>query len=180
MSEPIIDLCLANFLERFFKDIYPREPNFGTGIGLKVLLEVFGYYNRNSPKNGLSDISDEFYKCIEPTLNSAAITTSTELGYAIFYIVILTAVLMIFVVIIIVLLDKKQQPGIIIGLILFFSIIYIIVGWLLIHNSFLIISNEITNIEKIADNCINQAITNTEILFLNQEKVIDESLCNYQ
>jgi len=178
MSQPI-DFCLADFLERFFRDIYPREPNYGTGIGLKVLFQVFSYYDRNKPTETLSSIADEFYKCVDPTVNSSAIITATQLGYTIFYLIILTAVLMILVFIIVGLLDKKNQGGIIIGLIIFFVIIYVIVGWLLVHNSFLIISKEIDNIEENFNNCINKTINNLEKYFLDQEKAIDNSLCQY-
>lgn len=178
MSQPI-DLCLADFLERFFRDIYVGEPNLGELIGLRVLFDVFGYYDDHKPTTSLSSIATDFKNCIEPEIGSAAIITATQLGDAIFYIVILTAVFMILVVVILGLIDKTKQPELIVALILFFALIYIIVGWLLIHNSFLIISNEITNIEAVTDKCVQNAIDETELFFTAQEEAINAALCNY-
>ena len=52
----------------------------------------------------------------------------------------------------------------------------------MVINSFLIISNEIVNIEAVTDKCVNQAITDTEIYFVKQETVINAItlivLCN--
>jgi len=169
--------CSTQFFLRFLDDL-------GAGLFEKAriaigLEKVLKSYDDNKPKNSLNSIANDFKTCVEPNIAAAATITATKLADAIFYIVILTAVFMILVVIIFGLLNKKQQPGIIIALVLFFALIYIIVGWLLIHNSFLIISNEITNIEQVTDKCVQNAINDTELFFINQESAINKALCAY-
>jgi len=178
MSEPVkpIDLCLADFVTNFIKDIAGLRY---IEVGCKLEKYVLPIYDKNVPTNSLNSITDDFYNCIGPKVGSAAIITAEKLGNIIITFAILTTIFMILIVIILGLLDKKQQKGIIIALILFFVIIYIIIGWLLIHNSFLVISNEITNIEQITDNCFNKFITDIEIYFNNQELAIDKALCAY-
>ena len=176
MSQPI-DLCLADFIRRFLTDI--SDVDKAGNIECKIIFDVVPVYKENIPTNSLNSIADDFKNCIESKVGSAAIITAEQFGIIIVAFVILTAVFMILVVVILGLLDKKQQKGIIIGLIIFFALIYIIVGWLLIHNSFLTISNEITNIEQITDNCVNQAINDTELFLANQAAAIDKTLCAY-
>lgn len=178
MTEPI-NVCLFDFLTRFFRDIDPISPERGFVIGARVYSSVGSYIIENQPSDGLSSILDDFKNCIEPSVGSAAITTSIKIAEAIFYFVILTAIFMILVVIILGSLDKKRQSGIIIGIILFFALLYIIVGSLLIHNSFLTILNEITIVEQVTDKCVQNIISDTELLVINQETVINDALCNY-
>ena len=180
MTQPLpipIDLCLVAFLHRFFSDISPGRGNF---IGLKILLQVFNEYEKLKPKNNLSSISNDFYNCIQSKVGGSSQITATQLGYSIFYIVILTAIFMILIVVILGIFDLKSQQDLIIFIILFFSLIYIIIGWLLIHNSYLIVSNEITNIEEITDDCVRRVINNFEIYLREQELAINRALCNYR
>jgi hypothetical protein len=179
MSDPPpINICLFQFLTRFFIDIGKFSNLFFT-IGPKIEKNVIPTYDENAPTNTLSSIAEDFRNCIEPKVGEAAIITATQLADAIFYIVILTAIFMILVVVIFSLLDRQKQGGIIIALILFFALIYIVVGWMLIHNSFLIISNQITEVEQFTDKCVTQAIAATELFFVNQENAIDLALCSY-
>ena len=178
MTTPTCDDPLQHFLEFFFIDIGKFAELVFT-IKPKLENSVIPTYNENAPTNSLSSIAEDFKKCIEPKVGSAAIITATQLADAIFYIVILTAIFMILVVVIIGLLDRQKQGGVIIALILFFALIYIVVGWILIHNSFLIISNQITEVEQVTDKCVTQAITATELYFVNQENALDLALCSY-
>lgn len=177
MTTPTCEDPIKNFTENFLIDI--SSGFIPITIGLKLDTCVIPTYEKNKPKNSINSIFNDFRNCVEPTVASAATITATKLTEAIFYIVILTAVFMILVVIILGLLNKKQQRGIIIALILFFALIYIIVGWLLIHNSFLVISNQITDIEQVTDKCVQNAINSTELFFLNQESAINKALCSY-
>jgi hypothetical protein len=170
--------CSSSFVKNFLVDIAPI-PFIGEAIAALLQRFVLSTYEENKPTNSLNSIADDFFNCIEPKVGSAAVITATQLGDVLFFIVILTAVLMILIVIIFSLLDRNLQSGIIIALVIFFVLLYIIVGWILIHNSFLIISNEITNIEQITDNCVNQAITDTEVFFSEQESAILKALCAY-
>ncbi len=166
-----------NFFENFLIDI--SDEFVPIIIGAKLERFVIPTYDANRPTNSLTSIAYDFRSCIEPQVGSAAVITATELATVIFFIIILTAIFMILVVIIIISLNKQTQKEIIIGLILFFALLYIIVGWLLIHNSFLIISNQITNIEQVTDNCVNKAINATETFFSGRETAIDKALCAY-
>ena len=177
MTTPTCDNPLQHFFLSFLTDISSGFiPN---KIGAKFILSVIPTYEKDAPTNSLSSIAEDFRNCIEPKIGDAAVITATQLADAVFYIAILTAVFMILVVVIIGLLDRQKQGGIIIALILFFALIYIVVGWLLIHNAFLIISNQITEVEQVTDKCISQAIADTELYFTNQEKAIDNALCAY-
>jgi len=176
MTDPI-DICAADFISRFFTDI--SNQNAAANILCKFVFDVSPVFDQERPTTSLNSIADDFYNCIQPNVGSAAIISATKLAESLFYIVILTAVLMILVVVVFGLLDKKQNSVLIISLISFFVIIYIIVGWLLIHNSFLTISNEITNIEQTTDRCVQNAINETETFFADQEAAIDKTLCAY-
>lgn len=175
MSQPS---CFNKFVGNLITDIAPTEF-VAFVIAAKLTNFVEPTYLNNKPTNTLNSIANDFFTCIEPKVGAAAVITATQLGDVLFYIVVLTAVLMILIVAIFGLLDRIQQTGIIIALIVFFALLYIIIGWILIHNSFLIISNEITNIEQITDTCVNQAITETEIFFNDQELAIRKALCAY-
>lgn len=177
MATPVCDHPFQNFFLNFLKDI--SSGFIPIEIGAKFLLKVEPAYEKNKPTNSLSSIAEDFRNCIEPKVGEAAIITATQLADAIFYIIILTAIFMILVVVIFSLLDRQKQGVIIIALILFFALIYIVVGWMLIHNSFLIISNQITQVEEFTDKCVTQAIAATELFFAKQENAIDIALCAY-
>lgn len=174
---PVIDKCLTDFIENFFKDVAGFRY---IEVGCKLEKDVLPTYEANKPANSISSITNDFYNCVEPKVGSAATVTAEKLGIIIVAFAILTAVFMILVVIIIISLNRKTQSGIIIAIVLFFALLYIVIGWLIIHSSFLTISNEITNIEQTSDRCVQNAINSTELFFTNQETAIDRALCAYR
>ena len=177
MAVPPIDLCLADFVRRFLTDISDEDK--AGNIECKIIFDVVPVYKDNIPTNSLTSIVTDFRNCIEPQIGSNAAVTAEKLGIIIIAFAVLTTIFMILVVIIIISLNRRTQKEIIIGLILFFALLYIITGWLIIHNSFLVISNDITNIEQTTDRCVQNLTTNTESFFVNQETTIDKVLCAY-
>ncbi len=179
MDEPAqtVERCLIQFSERFFTDVADAEKS--ATIQCKLGFHVIRTYNAERPTNNLNLILEEFKNCAEPIIGSAATITATKVAETIFYIVILTAVFMILVVIILGSLDKKLQSGIIIGLVAFFALLYIITGWLLVHSSFLTISDEITSVERMTDNCLQNTVNSIETYFNKQETALNDSLCAY-
>jgi hypothetical protein len=165
------------FLFRFLTDVSDAER----ARAINALLTFFSLrvYIENAPTNTVGSIANDFKNCIEPQIGDAATITAIQLGKILLSLVVLTAVFMILIVILLVLVDKNNQPFLTIGLVMFFALMYIIIGWLLVHNTSMVISNEITNIQNITDNCINNAVTELDIYEQKQANAINLALCAY-
>ena len=168
--------CITQFIENLLIDLGLNVFQIGA-IGLK-LDEVKKSFENNQSQISLSKISDELYNCAEPFLNDSAVITAQELAYLIILFSILTAVTVIITIIIIITL-KSTNKNLTIGLIIGICLSYIIIGWLLIHNSFNIINNSIKNTEETINNCILDAFNKLELLVLQDETALDNALCAY-
>lgn len=170
-------ICIVPFFDYLLKDldvnIFERAA-----IGLK-LNKVKTSFEDNQSKISVSNISDELYNCAEPFLNDSAVITAQELAYLIILFSILTAVTVIITIIIIIITLKSTDKNLTIGLIIGICLSYIIIGWLLIHNSFNIINNSIKNTEETINTCILDAFNKLELLVLQDETALDNALCAY-
>lgn len=168
--------CTKLFFEYFLEDLGLNLFQIGL-IGLK-LEDAKKVYNDNKSTITLKQISDELYNCIKPFLNNSAIVTGEEISSLMIYFSILTAIIVIIVVFIIGTL-KYNNKNVIIPLVIGFGLSYIIIGWLLVQNTFNIISNSIVDTENKIINCVNQAVTSVETFIQQEETAIDKALCAY-
>ena len=176
MSNEPIDICFFNFSTRFFTDISCEEAAFE--ITFKLVEDVLKTY-RAKITNSLPLIAENFKNCVESQSGKIITNMVGELGNIIIYLAILTALLMILLVVILGMLAKTNRPDVIIGFVLFFVIIYLVVGWILINNSFNIISNEITEEETIVNNCFETALTEIDTYVRDENLAINTALCSY-
>lgn len=176
MSSPVL-ICADQFLLRFLTDI----SNADTARGINILLTFYSRpaYEANAPKNSLNSIANNFSNCIEPRIGAAAAITATQLGIILFSLVVLTVVFVTLIVIILTIMPENKRPEVTIAIIAFFILLYIIVGVLLIHNTYIIINEEITNVQLDTDNCVNNAVTEIDIYFRAQDTAINAALCAY-
>ena len=177
MSNEPIDICFLNFSTRFFTDISCEEAAFK--ITFKLIEDVLKTYRDNAPTNSLPLIAEDFKNCVESQSGKIITNMVGELGNIIIYLAILTALLMILLVVILGMLAKTNRPDVTIGFVLFFVIIYLVVGWILINNSFNIISNEITKEETIVNNCFETALTEIDTYVRDENLAINAALCKY-
>jgi hypothetical protein len=169
-------ICIVPFFDYLLKDLGVNTfKRFAIG---EKLDKVKTSFEDNQSKISVSKISDELYNCAEPFLNDSAVITAQELAYLIILFSILTAVTVIITIIIIITL-KSTNKNLTIGLIIGICLSYIIIGWLLIHNSFNIINNSIKNTEETINNCILDAFNKLELLVLQDETALDNALCAY-
>lgn len=173
-----IECCAPRFVDNLLADVGVCRLFRRFTIEAK-LVTVINTYNENAPKNSLSSIADDFYNCVEPQVGQSATITATELGKVIVFLIILTIIFVLLLVIILGLLDKTNQSEIVILIVLFFTLIYVTVGWLLIHNTSIIISDEITKIDNTVNDCFHNAITEFQIFENQQDAAINTALCSY-
>lgn len=175
MSDKLLE-CLRSFSVNFLTDI--SDQHKASEITERLIFVAFNYLE-NPPKDSLVSISEDFKTCVETQSVGVISTTVNELGNIIIYLVILTALFMVLLVVILGLLSKITRPDTTIGFILFFTIIYVVVGWVLINNTFNIISTEITKEETIIDGCFENYLTAIDTYFRDEESAINNALCTY-
>lgn len=168
--------CNTVFFLNFFKDL---GLNFFQISAIAIKLETsLKTYDDNKPDTTLNKIADDFYKCIQPYLDASAIITSEEIGFLIIYFCILTAITVIITAIIFLTL-KSYNTNITIGFIIGVCLSYIIIGCLLVKNSFNIISNSLFNTENKIKECISKTLNDLDNFIIEEESSIDKALCAY-
>lgn len=168
--------CPRQFIVNLLTDLGLDFFQIGA-IGFK-LSAVIRVYNDNRSNTNLNTVANELYNCVQPYLDNSAIITGEEIGFLIIYFSIITAITVLIIVIIIITLkpfNKAATIGIVIGICLF----YIIIGWLLIQNTYNIISNSILNSENKIIDCVNTAINKLDNFIIQDESAIDKGLCAY-
>lgn len=172
------EFCRVTFLEGLLNDfglnVLERDR-----IIFKLSDDVIGTYNANKPTNSLGDIANNLYQCLRPTINDVSRITAQELTSTLFYVLILTAAFVILIVVILMIMDDTKEYFWIVTISIYFALLYIGIVYALAKNAEINISNNITNAEIKATDCVNAAV-NELTLFLNrQQTAISDALCAY-
>lgn len=175
MTTPI-EICLGSFIHNFLVDISP--DNFGI-IQLKLLTFVLPALEGALPANSLDSIATDLYNCLQPTIGSAAITTSEQIGLTLLFLIVLTAIFLILLVVILGLLDKTNQPEVAIGLVLLLAIMYVAVGSIIIYNTSLNMTNDIAITSASIDTCFSNFATELTIFEAANVAAVNTGLCAY-
>lgn len=173
---PLLPNCLKNFYFNFLTDLdIPFGEQLQIGLKLEAAVRV---YNDNKSQTSLNNIADELYNCVLPYLNHSAIITSQEIGSLVIYFSIITAIILVVVVVIIATL-KSTNKAATIGLVCGVCLAYIIVGWLVVQNTFYVISNSILEAENNIISCIYNGVLELESFISKEESAIDKAFCAY-
>lgn len=169
--------CPKQFATRILTDLGLCEQKVNDII---VKLETsVDTYDSNKPETSISIIANELYQCLRPTANDIARITSDELTRTLIYILIVTAIFIVLIAVILVLLDNTMYYGWTILISVIFAILYIIAVIFLSYNAQINISQNITNAQNKATECVNNAVTQLSNFESQTELAIAKGLCSY-
>lgn len=174
----LIPLCVVDSIINYYKDLGLTVQEIGTVIdGIGAVITQYGIEAKNIPT--LSDIANNLYTCLQPTISDSLLITSTTLGTTLIWIVVVTAIFVLLIVVILMILDRTEKYGSIIGLSVFLAILYIIVVILIAANGGNNISNNLSQNETKIANCVNIATTALDDFVTAQKTAISNAICVY-
>ena len=174
---PAFTVCEQQFANRILKDLGVCQTKID-GIIDKLCVSATTYNNDKS-KTTLANIANDLYDCLRPTANDIARITADELSKTFIWILIITAIFILIISIVIILLDNPVNYWWAIIIAIIFSFLYIGLVFFISSIARTNISNNITNAQNSATDCVNKAVVQLTNYENDQQTAISEALCAY-
>jgi len=170
------DFPALNFIESLLLDAGVSCEEVSTV--LSHLLISLATYEKDKSKTSLTKIVNDLFDCIQPKLSTDTTNLAENIGRALIWLIILTAVFILIIISVFAILRHNTSESII-GITFFFLVIYVIVAFLIIHNSSLNINNNQNNLKNDITKCVEDSITELDNYETDQINALNNALCAY-